>query len=82
MSFCNDSLLIDFFTLLKMVMPTGIIIVSSKGASNMNSSFVYHSVIKICPGLKLSTQNLLERAFPSQMVTKEIWIERNINQYA
>lgn len=49
MSFYNDNLLVDFFRLLEMVMPTGIILVSSVRAANMNSSFV---------GLSLRHKNL------------------------
>ena len=59
-----------FFTLLKMVMPTGIIIVHSERLPVWTLVlWVYPSVIKVFPGLKLNTQSLLRGPSPSEMVT-------------
>lgn len=65
MSFCNDNLLIDFFTLLKMVMPTGII-ASSIRASDRTSSLVCLSAHhKTMPWVKLNHTESVRAYFPS-----------------
>lgn len=53
-----------FFTLLKMFMPTGIIIVHSVKASSMNSSFVGLSLShKSFPWVKIKHSKSVKRAF-------------------